>query len=288
MAHAGADTAPVTYAAEISRANPTCFVFLIDQSESMRNPIGGGEVPMRKAEAVADAVNRLLSELSIKCAKEDGVRDYFHVGVIGYGASVGPIFDGALAGRDLVPLSEAAAAPARLEERSRPADSRTGAPRPPVKVPAWFHGVANGDTPMCAALDRARDAIGRWLADHPGSFPPVVVNITDGESTDGDPSQTAKALKQLTSIDGNVLLFNLHLSSDMSEPVVFPSDAARLPDEYARLLFEMSSVLPDDMREAAHRHDLSLDAGARGFVFNADISSIVQFLDVGTQVMDLR
>ena len=286
MAHRAADTPPVTYAAEISRANPTCFLFLIDQSESMRNAIGGGEVPMRKAEAVADAVNRLLSELSIKCAKEDGVRDYFHVGVIGYGASVSPIFDGALAGRDLVPLSEAAGHPARLEER--PAGTSGGTPGLLVRTPAWFHAVAHGDTPMCAALGRARDVVSRWLSDHPGSFPPVVVNISDGESTDGDPSQTAESLKHLASVDGNVLLFNLHLSSDTGDPIVFPSDAASLPDDYARMLFGMSSVLPEDMRDAAGRHGLSLDAGARGFAFNADISSIVQFLDVGTQVMDLR
>ena len=49
----------------------------------MRGRIGGDETPMTKAEVVADALNRLLLELSIKCAKEDGVRDYFHVGVIG-------------------------------------------------------------------------------------------------------------------------------------------------------------------------------------------------------------
>jgi hypothetical protein len=274
------------YSAEISRANPTCFLFLIDQSESMRDPIGGGDVPMQKAEAVADAVNRLLSELSIKCAKEDGVRDYFHVGVIGYGAGVRPIFDGALAGRELVPLSEVAAQPARVEERKR-LNGRGGS-AVAVKVPTWFSPVAFGDTPMCGALDLARNVLSRWLAEHPGSFPPVVVNITDGESTDGDPTLAAEALRGLTSTDGHVLLFNLHLSSDQSDPVVFPAVDAHLPDDYARLLYRMSSPLPEDMRTAARRHDLTLGDGAHGFAFNADISSIVQFLDVGTQVMDLR
>src|SRR5215510_9500845 len=136
------------FSAEISRANPTCFLFLIDQSESMNEHIGGGDVPMTKAEAVADAVNRLLSELVIKCAKEDGVRNYFHVGVLGYGAAVGPILGGALAGRDLVPLSEVATSPARIEERVR-ANGRH-APARSVRVPTWFSPVAYGDTPMCA------------------------------------------------------------------------------------------------------------------------------------------
>ena len=274
------------YSAEISRANPTCFLFLIDQSESMKEHIGGGDTPMTKAEAVADAVNRLLSELSIKCAKEDGVRDYFHVGVLGYGASVGPILDGDLAGRDLVPLSEVAARPARMEERSRPY-GRHAAQRT-VRFPTWFSPVAYGDTPMCAALQRAGAVVGSWLTAHPGCFPPVIVNITDGASTDGDPVPLALALQGLTSADGHVLVFNLHLSSDRSEPVVFPAADDDLPDDHARQLHRMSSVLPEQMRLAAARQDLELADGARGFAFNADISAIVQFLDVGPQVLALR
>jgi hypothetical protein len=277
------------YTAEISRANPTCFLFLIDQSESMREAIGGGDVPMAKADAVADAVNRLLSELTIKCAKEEGVRDYFHVGVIGYGAKVAPAFGGALAGQDLVPLSQVAAQPARLEERTRSARNGAGeVTQQSVKFPTWVQPVAYGDTPMRAALTRAYDVVGKWLAEHPGSFPPIVLNITDGESTDGNPSEQAGALRELMSADGNVLLFNLHVSSDKSDPVVFPSTPHLLPDDYARLLFGMSSVLPPTLQAAASRLDLPLADGARGFVFNADISAIVQFLDVGTQVLGLR
>ena len=277
------------YTAEISRANPTCFLFLIDQSESMREAIGGGDVPMAKADAVADAVNRLLSELTIKCAKEEGVRNYFHVGVIGYGAKVGPAFGGALAGQDLVPLSEVAAQPARLEERTRATRNGSGElTQQSVKFPTWFSPTAYGDTPMCGALTKAHDVVGKWLAEHPGSFPPIVLNITDGESTDGDPSGPAEALQELMSADGNTLLFNLHVSSDQADPIVFPNGDHALPDDYARLLFRMSSVLPPSMRTAASHQHLALTDGSRGFVFNADISAIVQFLDVGTQVLGLR
>jgi hypothetical protein len=74
----------VPYVAEISRTNPSCFIFLVDQSASMVDPIGG-EVRMSKADVVADALNRLLTELAIRCAKEEGVRDYFNVAALGYG-----------------------------------------------------------------------------------------------------------------------------------------------------------------------------------------------------------
>ena len=99
------------YSAEISRANPTSFVFLLDQSASMQDSIGSGE-GLRKCDVVADARNWLLSELAIKCAKEEGIRDYFYVSVFGYGGSgAGPVLSGPLVGRDLVPLSEIAVHP---------------------------------------------------------------------------------------------------------------------------------------------------------------------------------
>src|SRR5947209_5441209 len=105
------------YTAEISRSNPSCFLFLIDQSASMQDPFGGGESAKKKADGVADAINKLLQNLVIKCAKEEGVRDYYFAGVLGYGHQVSSAFIGALAGRELVPISEIANQPARIEER---------------------------------------------------------------------------------------------------------------------------------------------------------------------------
>ena len=77
------------YTAEISRSNPSCYLFLVDQSGSMAKPFGG-EKDKTKAQGVADAINRLLQNLVLKCTKSQAVRDYFHVGVIGYGAKFGP------------------------------------------------------------------------------------------------------------------------------------------------------------------------------------------------------
>src|SRR5207247_9562403 len=86
-----------------------------DQSGSMVDPFGGEESGRRKADQVADVINRLLQNLIIKCAKQEGVRDYYHIGVIGYGTQVGPAFAGSLAGKELVPLGEVANNPARIE-----------------------------------------------------------------------------------------------------------------------------------------------------------------------------
>lgn len=276
------------YIAEISRSNPSCFLFLIDRSGSMRDPFGA-ESGKRKADGVADAVNRLLQNLVIKCAKAEGVRDYYYVGVIGYGHRAGSAFAGELSGRDLVPISEVASTPARVEERTRKTeDGAGGLVDETVKFPVWFDPAANGGTPMCQALKRAKNTLETWLEEHPHCFPPIVINITDGEATDGDPSGPAQDLASLKSSDGNVLLFNLHLSSQKASPVEFPDSEEGLPDEYARLLFRMSSRLPDYMRGIAMEEGFKVSENTRGFVFNADIVSVIRFLDIGTRPSDLR
>ncbi len=277
------------YSAEISRANPTCFVFLLDRSASMEDAIGRGE-GQRKCDVVADALNRLLSELTIKCAKEEGVRDYFYVSVIAYGgAGVGPALGGPLAGRDLIPLSEIAVSPARLETRTKKIpDGAGGLVEQDVKFPVWVDPVAVGGTPMCLALNRAQTVLSGWLNDHPACFPPVVLNLTDGEANDGDPVIAADGVRQLASADGAILLFNLHVSADSNSPISFPDNDATLPNQFARTLFTMSSVLPDHMRTYAQQQSVATSANTRGFVFNADMTSVVQFLDIGTRTSDLR
>jgi hypothetical protein len=275
------------YAAEISRANPTCFIFLLDQSGSMQDRIGGA-TGQSKSEVVADAINRLLSELAIKCAKEEGVRDYFHVAVVGYGASIGSALSDP-AGRDLIPLSEIAASPRRLEARTkRVPDGAGGLVDQEVRFPVWIDPVANNGTPMSAALSQAHSILATWLLAHPDCFPPVVLNLTDGESTDGDPSISAAAVRDLASTDGNVLLFNLHVSSDSAPPVLFPDSDLSLPNDHAKSLFTCSSHLPPAMRAFAQQQGVAASEGTRGFVFNADVTSVVQFLEIGTRASDLR
>ena len=47
----------MTYSAELSRSNPTCFIFLIDQSSSMAEPFGAQQ---EKRKGWGDGINRLV------------------------------------------------------------------------------------------------------------------------------------------------------------------------------------------------------------------------------------
>ncbi|PRC60442.1 hypothetical protein C6A85_18285, partial [Mycobacterium sp. ITM-2017-0098] len=85
------------------------------------------------------------------------------------------------------------------------------------------------------ALTRAEALVSSWVDQHPTGFPPVVLNLTDGESTDGDPTNVAAKIRSQLSTDGNVLLFNLHVSDKGGSPISFPASEAALPDEFSRL-----------------------------------------------------
>ncbi|MEU7427400.1 hypothetical protein [Streptomyces sp. NPDC040750] len=111
-----------------------------------------------------------------------------------------------------------------------------------MQFPVWMDPVTNGGTPMTRALGYAGSLVANWVEAHPSGFPPIVLNLTDGESTDGDPTSAAIALASHATADGAVLLFNLHVSGTGGTPVTFPDSDEGLPDTYARLLFQMSNV----------------------------------------------
>jgi hypothetical protein len=271
------------YTAEVSRNSPTCVLFLIDQSSSMAKPFGG-KAGRSKADGVAEAVNRFLHNLVLKCTKSDGVRDYFHVGVIGYGEEARPSISGPAADLWLLPIGTIANAPKRVEKRTRQVDDGTGQMvEEKYRFPVWFEPVAKGKTPMCQAMKQAREVLADFVAKHPASYPPMVIHLTDGAATDGDPRKPAEAIRDLATSDGNVMLFNLHLSSRDVPPVVFPADEAGLPDDFAKLLFRTSSELPPRLRIAAQAEGFTVKAGSRGFVLNSDLVAVVRFLNVGTR-----
>lgn len=282
----------MSYTAEISRTNPALFVFLLDQSGSMKGHFGGQASRASKATGVADAINRMLSNLVIRCSQGETTRNYFDIAILGYGAqegAVAPALSGPLAGQEILTISAIGNAPARMEDRvMKQPDGAGGVIDVPVKFPIWFEPVASADTPMVKALQEAHRLVSQWISNHQAAFPPIVINLTDGEATDGDPSESAQALRQLATEDGNVLLFNCHISSVVSSPVLFPESDSSIPDQYGKKMFAMSSPLTPTMVEFAKKQEFSIAEESRGFVFQADLVDVIRFLDIGTRPMELK
>src|ERR1700730_10887875 len=169
----------MAYQAEISRDNPTCILFVIDQSGSMDEITDAGR---SKAAFVADVPTKTLYTLITICSKSDGVRNYFDVGVIAYaGTKVMGGFGGALSGEIVHPIQAISEKTLRVEERKKKVDDGAGGIiELTTKFPVWFDPKSEGGTPMRAApgllsadhspryrrtIDRRRaGGNGRWAA----------------------------------------------------------------------------------------------------------------------------
>ena len=277
------------YSQEISRHNKACFLFLLDQSYSMEEPLGVSR--NRKCDELAAALNGWLQNMAIRASGDQGIKDWMDIGVFGYRTDPGgmPIIEsalrGPLGGRSIVSIPEIGMNPIRIDRRTQviPDEDTGELIHVPCEVPIWVDPVAEGGTPMCHMFFHAHELLSVWIQQHPYSFPPIVVHITDGESQDGDPLPYARALTNLATNDGNVLLFNCHLSMAAADSFMFPPTSQGLPDALAAHLFEMSSILPEPFFQHAMMEGFPLQPGARGMAFNADMVCLIQFLNMGTQ-----
>jgi hypothetical protein len=282
---AASDEGDPVYQASFSRKNPGCIVFLLDRSDSMGRSWRGSHETM--AEGAAAALNSILMDLSLRSSLGPGrVEHYFDIGVFGYGArpvrggeGVESAFGGNLQGQPLVPVPALAASPLTVQRLSS-ADPVAAS----IRVPVWVQPAHGYRTPMCEAMAVAGQPVYEWTVSHPDSFPPIIINITDGFVTDSpyegaDLDEWARRLTGIHTADGPALLFNVFLSPDHENMTLFPVSARGLP-EPGPDLFRISSALPAPMVTGALSKGIDVPAGARGFTFNADLSLLETFLEI--------
>lgn len=271
--------------AVISRANPALFVFLLDQSGSMADAVGSAPNKSR-AQAVAETINKMLMDMIIRCAKADRVADYYHVAVWGYGPSVKPAFEGALSDKQILTISEIADSPLRIEKRLRTDHDGNAAE---ISYAVWVEPASEGGAPMCKALRDAYRVVRDWIANgHEDAFPPIIFHLSSGDATDGDPRVPAKNLTRLKTRYGSVLLFNCCLSYVGGDPILYPDSDDAIPDEYAKILFEMSSRLTSQMRESLRQQGVQVGDRSRGFTYQSTFVDIMRLLSIGTRSASLR
>ena len=276
------------YTAPITRATPTAFIILLDQSGSMSEPTLFDGIAQSKAEALATVTNALVDELVDRCRRVGGINDYYHIAILGYsGLGVRNL----LCERGFVVPSELAARKVGqysvVRERTLP-DGRTVMTT--TLNNRWVEPTATGSTPMFEALSTAWRMADEFCADERfrNSYPPTIFNITDGEATDAMDTQLlaiAEQLKALSTLDGGAMLVNINLSSATdARRIVFPTSEHELPDDhYARLLYRMSSELPARYTQHIMRLRPDVPHGPfRAMSFNAMISDVVAMLNIGT------
>ncbi|GAB4049576.1 vWA domain-containing protein [Spirosoma litoris] len=281
------------YSAQIMRQTPTAFIFLIDQSGSMDEQTMYRGQSLSKAAAVAQIINQTLLELVLRCQKGDEIRHYYDIALIGYGGysddKANLLWSGDMAGKTFLSPAELAAATIRVEEITTERTIRGRTFSVTEKRPVWLNPVHRHRTPMKSAICLAESLIQQWLAAQNGKdvYPPTVINITDGVATDATPDEllaSCDRLKSLHTMDGHVLLMNIHVSDEQGKTILFPSKAAELgTDQYARLLYDMSSEMPAPYHtDIASLFGLDQRTTYVGMCSNADMNVLVKFMNIGT------
>ena len=301
------------YDNKITSAEPTLMVFLIDQSASMSEPLAEKEGVVYTIAKVAKIISdTFLYDAFRKCMRGNVFKPYIDLAVIGYGVGI----HSALPKIPLeqFPFSVTKLADTYIAENPRNPDDNSMIPKPKLE---WLEERADsGVTPMLAAFTKAREIIEKWLPDHQESFPPVIINISDGMPTDdhdfieilqqsaseysfhlGDLSQTplmiqSKAIRELGTNNGKCLVMNCHISPMKLMTLEYPSSSAQAEevDPFAKFMFEMSSVIPESLFEYGIRPldveppglGMKLEPNARFFVFNAEIESVIRFMTFGS------
>lgn len=276
------------YKAAITRLHPCAFIVLIDRSGSMSERIAFAGEEMPKSRAVALAANSFIDELVHRARRENGVCDYYDLAVLGYsGDGVERLLP---AGGDFVSPSRLAASSVRRERLSRERRLPNGESVVAVtEQNMWIEPKAVGITPMKAAFRDTLALLEGWCRrkQNLNSYPPTVLNITDGEASDGnddDIRDIAGRIRRTGTADGNTLLLNIHLGrTDSDRPVHFPSALSELPGQrYARLLYDISSPMPENYGDVIAAMKPGAEGPFRGMGYNCPLSDLVAMMNIGS------
>ncbi|MDD2815510.1 MAG: VWA domain-containing protein [Thiotrichaceae bacterium] len=263
----------MSYKKLIGVANPGFILILVDQSASMNDAFNTGEA---KKDVAAKAVNRVIDAIGMACQSGNNVKDRCFISVIGYGARIDLQVFGM--------ISQLADNPKRIDRvKKKESDGAGGLVELDIQMPIWLEPKADNGTPMAEAFELAYKTIEDWIERYPDNFPPVVINITDGEPNDQSATFTAakKVMEQKTS-DGNVLVLNAHISDASAGEICLPNTDGMFNNPYAKFLFSISSMLPDTLISAAEKAGFSPQTHSRGFVFNAGPESMIKLLNFGS------
>jgi hypothetical protein len=314
------------YQRRLERRYPGLFVILLDQSNSMNDtvedqsqgfaqPFKEGNKPLSKADVAIAAVNTIIFQIITGAGEErDGkTKKSAYISVLGYNDVVKPLLvhiprpvssssNQVFYPDDPIDIQTLSTYHHRTVTMRHFAQTEGGLTSYESNQPIWIEKEAQGYTEMAAAFASARDIVTRWLRAEPEEvtpggikqakrsecFPPVIINISDGENTGKrDPLAIANEIRRLHTADGNVLIFNCHFGIKQGVSTLFPGkieEVSNLDQKgLAEKMFEMSSPIPEMLHEGAAKIRRKwILPDARCYVYNADPDILIKFLQWGT------
>lgn len=284
-------TMPKLYSHPITQSHRSAIIFCIDCSTSMQERVTFNNRQYSKAEIATLFTNIMIDELYIRSSRYNRTRNYYDIAVIGYGeGGAFPMLDS----KDIsfMPITDL--------NRNMPEEQVycfthiINGKEHDVSfiVHPWIKPIAQGKTPMYEALTEAYRLVEKWCSKrcNRASFPPMVFNITDGESTDSRPIELlsiANNIKNTGTRDGNTLMINAHIGClDEEKPLLFPRAFDNFNYSlYSHLLYNMSSIVPPNIEPLLPPEERFIESTLerRLMTLNASPYDLLNIIHIGSE-----
>jgi len=168
---------------------------------------------------------------------------------------------------------------------------RYGNPLEDTETQDYFVEVAKGADKLtgeiCTIYEQICMAIPQLV---PSDKQPAVIELLAGigekvmqlKDMNNALKNEAEQLKKLATDYGVVNILNIHLSSRSGDRLLFPNDISNMNDRFAKLLFEMSTPLNENMIRLAQQKGYNIQNNGKGYVFNGNATDLINFLNIGT------
>jgi len=223
------------YEALATGKTPALIIYLLDCSTSMGDKLDGTP----KIEHVNQAMEKVLVRMVQRSTKGEIISPRYRVAMIAYSDKPNDVLNG------IQPINE-------VVQRGTP------------------QFTTMGMTDTAGAFQVARDLLRQELPKLAGHPAPMVCHLTDGQYNGADPEPIARDIMQMGNDDGNVLVENIFVGSNLTHQPISSteswtgiSDEGDLADGYAKKLLQMSSPLPSSYASVIQELGYGLQAGSR-------------------------
>lgn len=220
------------YSEPATSLTPVLIIYLLDISGSMGSMLDN----RTRIKIVSDALEEIAYEMVARSTKGEVISPRYRLAILAYENQVHDILNG-------IQTIEKFVEGGIPEFQSR------------------------GQTDTAGAFRAAEELLKRELPNMQHCPAPLICHMTDGHYTTDDPTPIAERIMQMGTADGNVLIENIFISDSITkQPVTniqtwLGIEANDLTDNYAQILLNMSSKLPESYAAEMVEYGYNLQAG---------------------------
>lgn len=228
------------YTQPATALTPALIIYLIDISDSMNQPCDKTDKQVRKIDVVNQALRGAIKDMVRRSLRDNNVQPRYKVAIFAYNTGVIDVLSGIRTITEIV-----------------------------GKTPTL---LASGRTNTEAGFAAVEKLLLSHLSEFQYSPAPLICHLTDALSNSDDPLPIVERIKAMKVVDGPVLVENVYVANDMLRRSVRDwhawggiSKASQIKNEYAKVLFNMSSTIPESYRQNINNYGYHLQEGVALF-----------------------